>query len=105
MAQTLLLCNEETTSEEITAFMYRAFLCQYQVLFMIGKIEILTSEKRQILTRLINMLFTYRSKDIKSCVVFAYSDKTDSIVKYLERIKGYEYLVYEDKKKSGTKFI
>ena len=36
MAQTVLLCNEETTSEEITAFMYRALLCQYHVFFMIG---------------------------------------------------------------------
>ena len=99
MAQTVLLCNEETTSEEITAFMYRAFLCQYQVLFMIGKIELLTSEKRQTLTRLINLLFTNRSNDMKSCVAFAYSDKTDSIVKYLERVKGYGYLVHEDKKK------
>ena len=45
MAQTILLCNEETTSEEITAFMYRAFLCKYPVFFMIGKIEQLTSEK------------------------------------------------------------
>jgi hypothetical protein len=36
---------------------------------------------------------------MKSCVAFAYSDKTDSIVKYLERVKGYDYLVHEDKKK------
>ena len=57
MAQTVLLCNEETTSEELTAFMYRAFLCQYPVFFMIGKIELLTSDKRQTLTNLINILF------------------------------------------------
>ena len=49
MDQTILLCNEETSSEEITAFMYRAFLCQYPVFFVIGKIECLTSEKKQIL--------------------------------------------------------
>ena len=48
MAQTILLCNEETTSEEITAFMYRAFLCQYNVVFIIGKIELLNPEMTEI---------------------------------------------------------
>ena len=41
MAQTNLLCNEETSSEEITAFLYRAFLCQFNAVFMVGKIELL----------------------------------------------------------------
>ena len=45
MAQTILLCNEETTCEEITAFIYRAIMCEYQVVFMVGKIELLSSEK------------------------------------------------------------
>ena len=62
MAQTLLLCNEETTSEEITAFLYRAFLCDYNVVFMVGKIESLEPEPRQTLTNLINSLFTLRGK-------------------------------------------
>ena len=101
MAQTVLLCNEETTSEEITAFMYRAFLCQYPVFFMIGKIENLTSEKRQTLTKLINSLFSVRAKEMKSCVAFAYSEKNDSLVKYLEKLRGHEALVHEDKKKEG----
>ena len=34
MAQTILLCNEETSCEQITSFMYRAFLCQYPVFFL-----------------------------------------------------------------------
>jgi hypothetical protein len=33
MAQTLLLCNEETTSEEITAFLYRAIFMRLQCRF------------------------------------------------------------------------
>ena len=99
MAQTVLLCNEETTSEEITAFMYRAFLCQYPVLFMIGKIELLSSEKRQTLTKLINSLFINKGIDMKSCVAFAYEEKTDSIVMYLEKLNGRKPLVHEDKKK------
>ena len=105
MAQTVLLCNEETTSEEITAFMYRAFLCQYPVFFMIGKIELLTSEKRQTLTRLIHLLFTNRQDKakMKSCVAFAYWDKEDTLVKALVGIKGILPLKHDDKKKEKQK--
>jgi hypothetical protein len=99
MAQTLLLCNEETTSEEITAFLYRAFLCPYNIVFMIGKIELLSSKITQTLTGLINTLYIGHEKEMKSCLVFAYTDKTANIVKYLETIKGHEILKHNDKKK------
>ena len=99
MAQTVLLCNEETTSEEISAFMYRAFLCQYHVLFMVGKIELLTPDKRQTLTGLINTLFTGRENEMKSCLAFAYSDKNATIVQYLERIRGRKKLEHANKSK------
>ena len=99
MAQTILLCNEETTSEEITAFMYRAFLCQYNVVFMVGKIELLNPDKRQILTGLINHLFTGHENEMKSCLVFVYYDRTASIIQYLERIKGKKKLEHKEKKK------
>ena len=74
--------------------MYRAFLCQYHVVFMVGKIELLTPDKRQTLTQLINLLFN--EKEMKSCLAFAYSDKTSSIVQYLERIKGRKILEHKD---------
>ena len=98
MAQTVLLCNEETTSEEITSFLYRAFLCDFNVVFMMGKMELLTSEPRQTLTNLVNSLFTLREEKMKSCLVFAYSKKGESIVQYLERIKGHKYLEKRDDK-------
>ena len=96
MAQTVLLCNEETTSEEIIAFMYRAFLCKYHVVFMVGKIELLTPQKRQILTGLIDKLFTRKKEEMKSCLAFAYSDKTSSIIQYLDRIKGRNILEHKE---------
>ena len=94
MAQTILLCNEETTSEEITAFIYRAFLCQYHVIFMVGKNELLTPDKTQALIGLINDLYIGHEKEMKSCFVFAYSDKTLTIIHYLERLKGRYILFY-----------
>ena len=98
MAQTVLLCNEETTCEEITAFIYRAIICEYPVLFMVGKIELLSSEKRQILTGLLNSLFIGHEEEMNSCLAFAYSDKTASIVQSLERIRGRQFLEHEDMK-------
>ena len=35
---------------------------------------------------------------MKSCLAFAYSDKTSSIVLYLERIKGKQILEHKDNK-------
>ena len=57
-------------------------------------------KKRPTLNRLIVNIFIFRWKKMKSCVIFAYSDRNDSIVKYLEIIKGLELLVHEDKKYS-----
>ena len=99
MAQTVLLCNEETTSEEIIAFMHRAFLCEYNAVFMVGKLNLLTPKKRQILTGLINILYIGHEKEMKSCLVFVYSDKNSTIVTYLDRIKYRKKLQHKDKKK------
>ena len=98
MAQSLLLCNEETTLEEITSFLYRAFLCQYQVFFVVAKIELLTPENRQQLTDLINSLYIGHEKEMKSCLAFAYSDKTSTIVEYLETIKDHKILRHKKKR-------
>ena len=65
---------------------------------MIGRIELLTSEKRQTLTEIINTLFIGHEKEMKSCLVFAYSDKSSIIVEYLERTKGLKKLEHNDKK-------
>ena len=99
MAQTVLLCNEETTSEEIIAFMHRAFLCEFNAVFMVGKLNLLTPEKRQVLTGLINNLYIGKEKEMKSCLVFVYSDKNLTIVQYLERLKKKKKLEHKDKKK------
>ena len=77
--------------------MYRAILCQYHAVFMVGKIELLTPEKRQTLTGLINTLFIGHENEMKSCLAFVYSDKTSTIVEYLERIKGRKKLEHKDK--------
>ena len=88
MAQAILLCNEETTKEEITAFLYRAILCQYNVFFLIGNIEILTLEKNEIIINLIHKLLTEKKNELKSFIVFIYHDKENISVKELLKING-----------------
>ena len=46
VSQNILLCTKETSKNELTAFLYRALLCQYNACFMMGGIESLESNKR-----------------------------------------------------------
>ena len=66
--------------------MHRAILCEYNTVFMVCELKLLTPEKRQILTGLINILYVGHEKEMKSCLVFVYSDKDLTIVQYLDRL-------------------
>ena len=66
---------------------------------MVGKIELLNTDKMQTLKGLINTLYIDHEKEMKSCLAFVYSDKTGSISQYLESIKGRQRLEHKDKKK------
>ena len=46
-APTILLCNKETTTEELTSFLFRAILCKYNSCFIIGGIELLEFNKKK----------------------------------------------------------
>ena len=96
MAQNVLLCNEETTYEEIIAFLYRAIMCEYHVVFMVGKIELLGLEKMMTLQSVFNSLFIGHEEEIESCLVFVYSDKTSIIAQNLEKIKRKKILQLKD---------
>ena len=39
LINTLLICNKDTTNEEISSFFYRAILCDLPILFLITNIE------------------------------------------------------------------
>ena len=36
IAQNILICSNETSIEEIQSFLYRAILCEYNTLFVVG---------------------------------------------------------------------
>ena len=100
IAQTLLLCNRETSSDEIISFMHRAILCEYNVLFIMGRLEELPSDKCQLLTDLISELYTNKEKEMNSCLVFIFSNNSSEIVRQIQKIHYCEILHHDDKKKS-----
>ena len=96
--QTLLMCNEETTSEEITAFLYKAILCEYSALFVVMKIESLEIEIRQDILDILNTLFLRNRKNMKSCLLFIYDDMTTDIINEIKKINGHNILeIYTEK--------
>ena len=90
--QTLLLCNRETTSEEIIAFLYRALLCDFHALFVIMKIESLEVEIGQELLNTINTLFLQNKKKMKSCLLIMYDDMGNDIIQEIKKINGHNIL-------------
>ena len=90
--QTLLMCNEETTSEEITAFLYKAILCEYSALFVVMKIESLEVGIRLDIIDILNTLFLRNRKNMKSCLLFIYDDMTTDIINEIKKINGHSIL-------------
>ena len=90
-AQAILLCNKETTTEELTAFLYRAILCDFNSCFIIAGVELLEFEKKSILLELLNELSSEFNLDDglkqKSCLIIAYTNSANDIVKSLESLK------------------
>jgi len=87
VAQTILLCNKETTNEEIIAFLYRAILCKFNSCFIIGGIELLEFDKKSILFEYLSELMNKEYKNMESCLIILYTSKETDIYKSLESLK------------------
>ena len=92
VAQTILLCNKETTNEELIAFLYRAILCDYNSCFIIGGIELLQFEQKSTLLKLISELYVEDNEQMKSCLIILYTSKGSDILKSLDSLKYKKYL-------------
>ena len=96
LASTLLLCNKDTTSEEIIAFLYRSILCDYNVLFCIARTEDLTKEKKSIILETIIELYKKKNK-MKSCLLIMNIHLNDDLCKSLLRLKFINLLNIKEK--------
>ena len=96
-AQNVLLCNENTSNEEIISFLYRAILCQFNSCFIIGGIELLNSEQKFTLLEMLNNTFVENSEDMNSCLIILYTSKSTDIYKSLNLVKHLKILVLGEK--------
>ena len=69
MAQNILLCNKETTLEELTAFLYRSILCELNSCFIIAGLELLDNKGKNKLIELLNNLYIQKYGRMKSCLI------------------------------------
>ena len=87
-AQYILLCNEETSIEELTSFLYRAILCHFKSCFIIAGIEFLKLNQRMAFQILLDELYKKNEERMKSCLIIAYEDNDADIIKGLFSLKN-----------------
>ena len=87
IAQTVLLCNKETTNEELISFLYRAILCEFKSCFIIGGIELLEFDKKSKLLEVLNLLLSKDPNNMNSCLIILYTSKNTDIYKSLDLLK------------------
>ena len=66
---TLLICNEDTSIEQIRAFLYRAFFCETHTLFLICNMEYLDLSASNSLIRTLTELYRVRKGKISSYIL------------------------------------
>ena len=98
---TILLCNNFTTEEEIKAFLYRSILCEKEILFMLVNSNHLEPKKRNMLLNIIKYLIdklVSEKKQMKSTLIISSTDSNSEIFRSLKNynpldfpIKSIEY--------------
>ena len=87
IAQTVLLCNKETSNEELVAFLHRAILCEFNSCFIIGGIELLEFDKKSKLLEILYLLLSKYKFKMKSCLIIIYTNKNTDIYKSLDLLR------------------
>ena len=96
---TLLICNEETTFEEIKAFFFRAIFCECNSLFVISNLECLQISITQEIIKLLNTLhYTNKDKEINSLLIIVYEKEDSGLSRDIKKI-------IPDKYDINTKFL
>jgi len=101
IAQNILICNKETSSEEIQAFFHRAILCNYNNLFVVEINDSFSEIQQSIMNNYIDNLLSHKYKLYKE------KNKEDKIEKkntedYLD---SYIAFIYNKQNKNITSFL
>ena len=62
IAQNILFCSKETSQEEMQAFLYRAILCDYNTLFIVGIKNSFSDFQQNTMVNYIDTLLRYQNK-------------------------------------------
>ena len=93
IAQNILLCNKKTSNEEITAYLYRALLCEFNSCFIIAGLEFLETEKRANILDILNNYFAPNEKNkMNSYLIFLFMNYNSDIFKSLS-LKSYRQIL------------
>ena len=84
IAQNILLCNEKTSNEEITAFLYRSILCEFNSCFIIGGIESLKLNQQTYLIENLSQILYETEGILESCLVILIKGKNSYLYKNLD---------------------
>ena len=83
----LLICNEETTKEQIISFLFRVFLCPCQTLFIISKSDSLNKFNKIFLIEKVNEFLKIYKNNMKSLLIIFHSEENSEIKKGFNNIK------------------
>ena len=93
IANTLLLCNEQTTKEEIISFFYRAIYNDKPILFTISNLELLSLSTIQKIFKKLKKLYIAKNGIIKSYLILIYEKMDSSLSKDLDELIPYKNIL------------
>ena len=112
IAQNILICNKETSHEEMQSFFYRAILCDYNTLFIVEINYSFSDFQQNLMYNYIDTILSYKyenydNKNVKksnteeylnSCIIFIYEQNNKENLYFLNELKrflpkeiGYKY--------------
>ena len=92
----ILLCNNDTTEEEIISFLYRSILCGEKVLFMIVNSNHLEPKQRKLLISLVKKLLNKlvkEKKEMKSSLFIFSTESNSEIFQDLKNFNSEEHSI------------
>ena len=86
LLQTLLICNSQTSLEQITSFIYRAYTCQEKKLFFLVKADHLDFEKQVRIIEVMFDLLELNFQNMSSILTLVYNNPNAEFVCKLKRL-------------------
>ena len=86
LSYSVLLCNQQTSTEEIIAFLYRAITNKENLLFSIIRPECLSTEVEHIMIEKI-MSISQTNAKMESALLFFYSEEKSPIIQQIKQLR------------------